>query len=384
MIDVLLGIAKSIPKERACIGNHLEYSIIKSKIKKSNPSRITIVYGPPGCGKSFMVDNAVNACKKHAIRIAPFKKMSGQFDIPTISINPNNIIVIEDIDSITDMDNIIINKVLENGKVPVVCTCRYIPKKLAKKKEGIDKIHIQYIHKNDISRWLVKNKYPKELINGYSGDLTAFHSRLELWKTTRWLGNQHEYYIHIEDRMKTIHTTTLDEAFKCHIDEPGAMCALIQQNVPQFKNMTIEKNADISDSLSIAETYSEAMYQGLFGASSVYQDLYYAQSIAMIRGCVPPSVIQPGQAWTKHINMIARRNKYKRFKATNGYIITSDHVGVFNRLLSTVKKIPLEMLEGYEIDNKDVDIFTKLFTVAKITPRVKAQLKEALKQGRRE
>ena len=382
MVDVILGINKKLPREEPCIGNSIEYGFIKRSVLNLVPGKILLVYGPPGCGKTFLIKNAVNALKKNMIVVNPAKIKLNQINLSVISALTKNLILIDDLDQMQDMDSSMINKILENKKVPILCTCRNIPKKLAKKKEGVIKILLKYIPKNEIKKWLTKNKYPVGLADYYEGDLNAFMTRLDLWKVTGWMGNRHEKYINIEERLQSINTIDLAEAFNCHIEEPGAMCGLIQQNVPNFKNMDMETNADICDNLSMADVYSTPLYNGLFGASPVYQDYFYTSSIVQLRDKIPPKKIEPGQAWTRHINMVARSNKLRKFKSKNKYPMTPDHINVFNHFLSTIKKINVEQLENYIIENEDVDCFTKLFTVSKITPRVKAHLKETLSQMR--
>ena len=382
MVDVILGINKRLPREEPCIGHKLEYSFIKSSISTLVPGKILIVYGPPGCGKTFLIRNAVNAIKKNMIMVNPAKIKSNQVNLSIISSLTKNLILIDDLDQMQDMDSSMINKILENKKVPIICTCRNIPKKLAKKKEGVIKILLKYISKNDIKTWLKKQKRPVELADYYEGDLNAFFIRIDLWDVTGWMGNRHEKYINIEERLSTLHTIDLRDAFNCHIEEPGAMCGLIQQNVPRFKHMDVKTNADICDCLSMADVYSTPLYNGLFAASPVYQDFFYTSSIVHLRNKVPPKKIEPGQAWTRHINMVARSNKLRKFRNKNIYRITGEHINVFNHFLSTLKKMSVEQLENYTIENEDVDCFTKLFTVSKITPRVKAHLKEILSQMR--
>ena len=382
MVDVLLGLKCRIPKEQPCIGHALNYSFIKSTIAKLTPGNILIVSGPAGCGKTFLVQNALNACNKHSIKLDPMKVKINKIDTNNISILKSNVLFMDDIDRLHDLDNSIINKLLETKIVPIVCTCRDIPKRLSKKKEGVVKISLKYVHKNGIIRWLQRNAYSPELIHQYGGDLNAFISRVKLWQSTGWMGNDHEFYVDIEERLKTINKVSLSEAFNVHIDEPGAMCGLIQQNVPRFKKMNIETCADIAGCLSLADVYSTPLYDGLFGASEVYQDLFYGSSIVRLRKFSPPLTIEPGQAWTKHINMIARMNKLLRFKNKNLQYITPDHITTFNMLLSSFKTIDVNKLTGYTIENEDVDIFTKLFTVSKIAPRVKTQFKQALQSMR--
>ena len=378
MVDVLLGLKCKIPQEQPCIGNTLEYTYIKSHVRTLQPGCILLVYGPPGCGKTFLLENALNACKKNTIKLNPMKIRINTIDTSNISIIKDNMLMIDDIDKLHDMDNCIINKLLDNKQVPIVCSCRNIPKRLNKKKDNIVKIQLKYIHKSEITQWLTKNDYPPNLIHHYQGDLNAFISKIKLWKTTGWMGHHHESYIHIEDRIKNINTTHLTDAFTQHIDEPGAMCGIIQQNYPKFKNMDMDTCMRITDKMSFADVYTTPLYNGLFGASQVYQDLFYASSIVELRDKTPPIKIEPGQAWTKHINMIARTNKLQKFKNKNGLIITPDHITTFNVLLRLFKQITKEQVEHYIIEKEDVDIFTKLFTVSKITPRVKTLFKEML------
>ena len=378
MVDVLLGLKCKIPKEQPCIGNTIEYSYIKTYIRTLQPGCILLVYGPPGCGKTFIIENALNACKKNTIKLNPMRIKINTIDTTTISIIKDNVLMIDDIDKLHDLDNCIINKLLDNKKVPIVCSCRHIPKRLCKKKENIIKIQLKYIHKNEIIQWLKKHDYPNDLIYHYRGDLNAFVSKIKLWETTGWMGHKHEFYINIEERIKNINTTTLYDAFIQHIDEPGAMCGLIQQNYPKFKNMDLDTCARITEKLSFADIYTTPLYDGLFGASQVYQDLFYASSIVELRDKTPPTKIEPGQAWTKHINMIARKNKLQKFKNKNGLIITPDHIVTFNIFLRLFKQMTEEQVEHYTIEKEDVDIFTKLFTVSKITPRIKTLFKEML------
>ena len=192
------------------------------------------------------------------------------------------------------------------------------------------------------------------------------------------MGHKHEFYVNIEERIKQIHTTPLSDAFTQHIDEPGAMCGLIQQNYPNFKNMDIDTCMRLTEKMSLADVYTTPLYNGLFNASQAYQDLFYASSIVELRNKIPPIKIEPGQAWTKHINMIARKNKLQRFKNKNGLIITPDHITTFNVFLRLFKQMTHEQVEHYIIEKEDVDIFTKLFTVSKITPRVKTLFKDML------
>ena len=301
-------------------------------------------------------------------------------DIHQLSIIKNNMLFIDDIDKLQELDNTIVNKLLENLKVPVICTCRFIPKRLAKKKEGVHKIELKYMNQKQIKSWLKENKYPQKFAYIFNGDLNAFITRIEMWKLTSWVAHDHLYYKHIDDRMRELPTTSLHDAFADHIEEPGAMAGLIQENTPYFKNITLDKLAKISDNLSFADVYTSPLYDGLFMASPIYQDLFYASTIVNVRGCQVPTTIKPGQAWTKHINMIARQNKLLKFKNKNPSTITTDHIVIFNHLLTTVKKIDVKQLQGYIIENEDVDIFTKLFTISKITTRVKTQLKEILKE----
>ena len=69
MVDVLLGLKNRIPKEKDCIGNKLDYVYIKNKISNLLPGDIYIVHGPPGCGKTFMIENAINGCKKNMVKL---------------------------------------------------------------------------------------------------------------------------------------------------------------------------------------------------------------------------------------------------------------------------------------------------------------------------
>ena len=170
MVDVLLGLKCKIPKEQPCIGNTLEYSYIKSHIRTLQPGCILLVYGPPGCGKTFVLENALNACKKNAIKLNPMKIKINTIDTTSISIINDNVLMIDDIDRLQDLDNCIINKLLDNKNVPIVCSCRHIPKRLGKKKENIVKIQLKYIHNNEIKAWLSKEGYSLDLLHHYHGD----------------------------------------------------------------------------------------------------------------------------------------------------------------------------------------------------------------------
>ena len=379
MVDILLGINTHIPKEKRCIAHHEIYADIKETIKNLKKYEILVVHGPPGCGKTFMVNNAINACRKKSITINPLKYKLNVNEFRQMSILPGNILFADDIDNLQLIDNTIVNKIIENNQIPVVCTCRFIPKRLLKKKENIYKSELTCIPSKNVKEWLRHKKYPVKLIQQYQNDMNVFRSQIKLWKMTGWMGNEHTFYKCISDRIKELPETTLEYSFLNHVDEPGALGGLIQENMCNFKGVTIEKLDDIADSLSIADVYSTPLYNGLFFANDIYQSLFYTTSIIHMRGCKAPKTIKPGQAWTKHINMIARQNKLYRFVRRNGFDITSDHIVTFNHLLMTIKRLDINIIQGYIINPEDVDIFTKLFIIKKISPRVKTQLKELLK-----
>ena len=379
MVDILLGINTHIPKEKPCIAHHKIYADIKEKIKNLKKCEIIVVYGPPGCGKTFMVDNAINACRKKSITINPLKYKLNSNEFKQMSILSDNILFADDIDNLQLMNNTIVNKIIENNQIPVVCTCRFIPKRLLKKKENIYKIELTCIPSTNIKEWLRSKKYPLKLVQHYQNDMNVFRSKIKLWKMTGWMGDEHTFYKSIDDRIKELPETTLEYSFLNHVDEPGALSGLIQENMCNFKGATLETLVGLSDSLSFADVYSTPLYNGLFFANEIYQSLFYTSSIIHMRGCKAPKTIRPGQAWTKHINMIARKNKLYRFVRRNGFNITPDHIVTFNHLLTSIKRLDVNIIQGYIINPEDVDIFTKLFIIKKISPRVKTQLKEILR-----
>ena len=81
MVDVLLGLNKKLPREEPCIGNKIEYECITNHISTLCPGQILIVYGPPGCGKTFLIQNAINKLKKHLIIVNPAKIRLKQIDL---------------------------------------------------------------------------------------------------------------------------------------------------------------------------------------------------------------------------------------------------------------------------------------------------------------
>jgi hypothetical protein len=379
MVDILLGLKSRIPKESPCIAHHEIYNDMKEKLKTLKVNEIIVIYGPPGCGKTFMVNNAINACKKYAIVINPVKYKLNTNEIQQMSIRPENVLFVDDIDQLQTMDNTIVNKVLENNRIPVVCTCRFVPKRLMKKKEHVYKYELTAVAVNDVKKWLKTNKYPMKLAQQYQNDMNVFQSRIKLWKQTGWMGHEHHFYKNIDDRIRELPRTSLDFSFTSHVDEPGALSGLIQENMCNFKNISMETISDMTEYLSLSDVYSDHLYNGLCYANRIHQSLFYTSSIVLTRGCKPPKTIKPGQAWTKHINMIARRNKINKFIQRNGYNITPDHIVTFNTLLLLIKRLDVSQVQGYLIETQDVDIFTKLYVVKKITPRVKTQLKEVLK-----
>ena len=381
MVDVLLGIKRILPREPPLLGNQIEYSYLKNYIRKLQRGQMLIVHGPPGSGKTTLTKRAIRQCKLNIVKLDSVnEKLTSQL-LSHVSILPNNILLIDDVDNAQDLDNCIIKTILENTIVPIICTCRYIPKRLLKKKENVERLLITYTHQREFSKWLVDNKYPKNLIEHYTGDLNAFFHRLELWKTTGWMGGQHEVYEPIEERIKHINTVKLEDTYNVHIHEPGALCCLIQENVPHFSNITIETCNRVAEKISFADIYSVPMYNGLFGAIDIYQMLFYSSSVVELRNSKPTHDIRPGQAWTTSMSIKARMNKWNRFKARNSRNISSDHISCLNMLLTSTKQIPHSMLSGLDITPQDVDIFTKIFTVAKITTRAKNMVKQIIRQN---
>ena len=384
MVDILLGLNTRIPKEEPCIAHHEEYDKIKHHIKTMGTNDIIVVYGPPGCGKTFLVNNAIRGCNKKSILINPLKYKLNSNEFKQMSIIRDNILFIDDIDNLQNMDNTIVNKIIENDQISVICTCRFIPKRLWKKKEHIYKIELKPIPLPNVKQWLRTQNYPLKLIQKYQNDMNVFLSKIKLWETSGWMGSEHEFYKSIDDRIHELPTTSLDYSFESHVDEPGALSGLIQENICQFKGITLDSVVNISDFLSVSDVYSVPLYNGLYYATHIHQALFYTSAIVYSRKCKAPKIIKPGQAWTKHINMIARKNKLLRFKRRNGYIITNDHILTFNQLLLLIKRLNIEHIKEYIIKSEDVDIFTKLFIIRKITPRVKTQLKEFIKTFQQE
>jgi hypothetical protein len=137
-----------------------------------------------------------------------------------------------------------------------------------------------------------------------------------------------------------------------HIDEPGNIMSIIQENYPDSSCGRLEV---IAEQLSIADVFDTKIYEGSWELLPYYPIIGCVMPCHEINHGVPPGDIRPGSSWTKYQNMCMRKKKIKSMiSRVPGTRLT------YEALLLLKQYEDPKLLADYGFEPSDVDVLNHI------------------------
>ena len=309
------------------------------KCIQSSKGNTVCIYGPPGCGKTFIVKQLL---KDSYVELEPEKIVKTNSTSASVIRNPpTDIIEFLKINGSVNSGTTII--ICENIKRIDFCNCFEIP----------------YLTETEINKLFLGYPDAARLCEGNMWNF-EFYKQFTDRKDKFWTPKDYVYNIMITDQ---------DSYIKDSIDEHGHTFGMLHENYLDTRGLTIEESADIIDSMSLADIYDTLIYTQNWEYCNFFQIEGIARPANMIRGRFCKSTLRPGSCWTKTNNQKMRESKLKKFKPVH-----------HDKLIRILENL---MISGpqdnfYELTTSDIDVINHLKMSGKFKPSEILRLKKAV------
>lgn len=334
-MDRYIKINKSNTKAGGFIGDVTSFNAIATMIDNNCAF---CVYGPSGVGKTYMVHLA--------LKNKSWVEVSSVTDIPLLSESTCHVVI----DS-----NKIDKSILElKGKLSLGSTIL-----ITKSIENIDFCDCIKISPPTIDTLIAigKKAYPmidcRKAAKESDGDVRSFlfnlqfEGKKDVFKTSK-------DYIHDLLCSNSDITNELNESISDH----GYIWDIVYTN--HFLHVNDDMNSSIADSLSLADTYDNRIYNNSWDMLDHFWVAGVVTPISLMKRPLDRSKLKPGVAWTKFSNYKMRTKKLKTLPDND----------ICRMLLFMMKTLPyedaLKLLKSHNIGPKDVDVLNLLSLYSKI------------------
>jgi hypothetical protein len=166
------------------------------------------------------------------------------------------------------------------------------------------------------------------------------------------------------------------------IEDHGFSWGIVHENYPRSPNISLEDASKISDHMSTADMYDNAIYRGDWELCSFFcHEGIIAPAIILKQGLCRET-LNPGSAWTKYNNYKMRMGKLKDLqnRQKNRIKIDIDFILVLRDYCQLEKIGVIPRLLEYNFKSQDMDLMNHLALKNKIKPKLLINIKKELKK----
>ena len=307
-------------------------------IQSSNGNTVCI-YGPPGCGKTFIVKQLL---KDSYVELEPEKIVKTNSTSASVIRNPQTDII----------EFLKINGSINSGTTIIIC-------ENIKRIDFCNCFEIPYLTETEINT----------LFPGYPDAARLCEGNMWNFEFYKQFTDRKDKFWTPKDYVYNIMTTHQDSYIKDSIDEHGHTFGMLHENYLDTRGLTIEESADIIESMSLADIYDTLIYTQNWEYCNFFQIEGIARPANTIQGRFGKSTLRPGSCWTKTNNQKMRESKLKKFKPVH-----------HDKLIRILENL---MISGpqdnfYELTTSDIDVINHLKMSGKFKPSEILRLKKAV------
>ena len=321
------------------------------------------ICGPTGCGKTFIVNAAVDMNSTIELHSELFQKKSTFMDLIG---NTSSNILIDGYDQSIHGHKQIIDRVSErkekitSGSVSVTSTSVHML-------PNFKLIIVPRRTSDAILSLECENPRARHAADECGGDIRNFYDYLN--------------FSHIKDVFRTSKDIVVDILsnndrpfdLSQSIHEHGHICDVVFTNYLDSENCNV---SSIIDSLSETDIYDNYMYRGDWGCMPYFVTCAMAIPKMNMGTSITVENIKPGSIWTKYGNYKMRHNKLRAIQAKNVSKLGMDELSLLRRYAVSGDINPL--LE-YNIEPLDFDIMNHLAVGNKLKPAEVSKVKKKMR-----
>lgn len=321
------------------------------------PGTVTCVYGRPGIGKTYMVENELPGAVRvdHTIlksknTTIDFFERLGYTDAP---------VIIDEWESLSDLIGVReITGPISKGPLVIIT---HEPVKLT---STTILYEMPIMSASEIEKLAPNHPCAAQRAVECKGDVRSFLRSLthtsdtpDTFKTPRQV---------VTDLITSPHP---DHYLSHTLHEHGYVWSMIQENYIDTKGLTLGTMSDIADSMSLADMYDTTIYAD--GAWDTLMPYF------VLHGCVLPchlmkrklndARLRSGSLWTKFQNACMRKKKMSETK-----------LGYYELLVirKYIENGQYDLLDEYKLDTSAVDVMNHIVIGQKLKPKVVDQAKK--------
>ena len=334
--------------------------VVNTVMSYVNSCETLCIYGPPGVGKSHLVNSIVNG-----VHITP------GINLDFLSQSTSHVIV----DNL-DTECGLWKEIVEKQKLSRGCTIIILNS--IKNVDFCDCLEIEPLTIEQQTN-LISMKYP-----------TLCDTTFVMDCIKRANGNLRDLFFYLEKSDdKDIFLSPKEYIYKIlsepgnvkigeNVDDHGYSWGVVHENYSDAKGVDC---ADIMDDLSLADVYDAMVYEGDWELLPFFCHHGIVKPALAIGGTLNKECIRPGSAWTKFNNYKMRKSRVTDIKNRSGGKIGTDEIVL---LVTHCIKDPdngVELLKSYGMKPQDVDIMNHISLKTKIKPKLVQYIKRKLKDA---
>lgn len=309
-------------------------------------SNITFcVCGPPGCGKSHMINMLLN--DKESIEATTWTDTECHIVIDEFRIDKNIIEELKKFGKFSRLSTILITQ--DSSGIdfcPIINVPKATPNDMLKiANKGAEHLNLAILCDGNIRNFLNALEFktlpdnftePKELVN------TLFCEQFQSQSTDPW--------------------SLLSKGVSDH----GYMWSIVHENVMDSPNW----DHDVAESMSLADIYDGVLFSGNWDFMKYFTLEAFIRPSIKINHTLDRSNMRAGSSWTKFNNQKMRKKRVRNME------LDIDRIHAIKEMCRLKSDGYLETLKHYNITRQDLDIINHLALTKKIKTKDLASLKK--------
>lgn len=356
--------------------------IYNTILKYVNNKDMICLYGNTGIGKTFLINQIFKNSYVTEIPHDTLRTKGDTLDFLEKIRNTSYNILIDD----TDKDYIgwkeIIETIKNNGQLNRGSLV--IISKTIQKIDFCDCIYMEpysietiiKIKKNETNKYDIE--FLKEKAIKSKGNIRVFNYSLEIDGERDILLSPKDAIHGLLSYSETKPSSQIGKIIEDH----GYSWGIVHENYVSTNNINMDDIYTIANSMSIADIYDSAIYQGNWELKPYFCHHAITVPSIIIDQKLFKETLRPGSAWTKFNNMKMRSSKLKEIKYRKPRVeLDIDTLLIIKDYCIKLELDVLPLLKYYNLKHGDLDVINHLAMKTKIKTKVLNNIKKELKKN---